>query len=656
MGDQNSPKRRKFNNIKTFIGLLFLISFIILVVITQFINGKVQDASLTSAAKEEIESTADLSSQIIDEWVSKQKVIALSIMDTLEDAKDIDDNSMRKYLQKSLAENEDASVYYVVFGDSGKMVSTASSLTSNVSVLETDYWQKAIEAQSVVFTEPSVDEITNEVILDMACPVTINNRQAVFVAELDAQKFNELVQSIMTDEHIEAFLVNENSTIISHVNQSYIPGKDGNKNLNDVSNINIDAEDVELITDFDGYSKYVAVAKIESVNWTICVLHGKQAIVDEINDYVSKDVFAAIIILLIIIPVTYIIVGKKLAIISKLESDIDQITKGDLSISISETKRSDDVGGLQNSIAHLVGMLIGMIKDISHALGEISNGNLGVEDIEDYPGEFEQLSEAVNSIKNTLSSIMLNVSETANSVGIGSSELSDATASLAQGTTEQASSVQNIVNEINDVTEEIKKNSKNCNLIHEKLNNFDILINESNTNMQELTDNVNRIEKMSQDIQNVVDSIDSIAFQTNILALNASVEAARAGEHGKGFAVVAEEVGNLAGKSAEESHKTDELISECIKMISEAKGHTDVTMDSFKTIVNDAEEITRAFNEIVESLNIQSQDAENIRHEVLSVSDVIQTTTATTEETAAATETLSTQADGLNDLIRKFRF
>ena len=103
-----------------------------------------------------------------------------------------------------------------------------------------------------------------------------------------------------------------------------------------------------------------------------------------------------------------------------------------------------------------------MIKDISHALGEISNGNLGVEDIEDYPGEFEQLSEAVNSIKNTLSSIMLNVSETANSVGIGSSELSDATASLAQGTTEQASSVQNIVNEINDVTEEIKKNSKNC--------------------------------------------------------------------------------------------------------------------------------------------------------------------------------------------------
>ena len=165
-------------------------------------------------------------------------------MDTLEDAKDIDDNSMRKYLQKSLAENEDASVYYVVFGDSGKMVSTASSLTSNVSVLETDYWQKAIEAQSVVFTEPSVDEITNEVILDMACPVTINNRQAVFVAELDAQKFNELVQSIMTDEHIEAFLVNENSTIISHVNQSYIPGKDGNKNLKDDSNINIDGEDV----------------------------------------------------------------------------------------------------------------------------------------------------------------------------------------------------------------------------------------------------------------------------------------------------------------------------------------------------------------------------------------------------------------------------
>ena len=162
-------------------------------------------------------------------------------------------------------------------------------------------------------------------------------------------------------------------------------------------------------------------------------------------------------------------------------------------------------------------------------------------------------------------------------------------------------------------------------------------------------------EECYVDIQKIVGTIDSIASQTKILSLNASVEAARAGERGRGFAVVAEEVRNLAVKCGEASNKTSDLVNDCVKSIVNAKECADATFESLSGIVNDSSEISVAFQNIASDTLEQAHKSKRIQDEVDNISEVVQTNSATSEETAASTALLSEQAKSLKELIRKFK-
>ena len=166
---------------------------------------------------------------------------------------------------------------------------------------------------------------------------------------------------------------------------------------------------------------------------------------------------------------------------------------------------------------------------------------------------------------------------------------------------------------------------------------------------------VSQVENMSSDIQNIIGTIESIAFQINILALNASVEAARVGERGRGFAVVAGEVGNLAAKTTESSKQTAELITDCLNKIKSAMTCADSTSKCLKDIVENSEQISKAFNSISADTKEQADKSSRIKLEISNISDVVQTNSATAEETAAATQELSEQAKNLSKLISRFR-
>ena len=208
---------------------------------------------------------------------------------------------------------------------------------------------------------------------------------------------------------------------------------------------------------------------------------------------------------------------------------------------------------------------------------------------------------------------------------------------------------------MDEVVERISSSSENGAVVNKKLRELDDEIKQSNTQMSELLSVVHQIEEMSEDIKKIVGTIDSIAFQTNILALNASVEAARAGDNGKGFAVVAEEVGTLAAKCGESSKKTAELIEKTIVAISNAKEYADSTFESINEIVANSAEISQAFNQIAEVNILQVQKANEIRVEIGNISEVVQSNTATAEQTAASTEVLSNQALMLERSVSKFR-
>ncbi|MEG1292422.1 MAG: methyl-accepting chemotaxis protein, partial [Lachnospiraceae bacterium] len=240
-------------------------------------------------------------------------------------------------------------------------------------------------------------------------------------------------------------------------------------------------------------------------------------------------------------------------------------------------------------------------------------------------------------------------------VNVGSEQVAGASQALAQGSTEQASAIEEVTASINEIAEKTRRNA-------EQANDTNVLVKEikneaasGDSQMKEMIHAMLEINDSSENISKIIKVIDDIAFQTNILALNAAVEAARAGVHGKGFAVVAEEVRNLAGKSASAASETAEMIEDSIKKVAHGSKLAQDTAAALSEIVNSIEKIVELVDNIAISSVDQSTAVTQIDQAISQVSHVVQTNSATSEECAAASEELSNQAAILRNLVGHYK-
>lgn len=334
--------------------------------------------------------------------------------------------------------------------------------------------------------------------------------------------------------------------------------------------------------------------------------------------------------------------------IQSMVNAADRLAQGDVTVEL-KVDSQDEIGTLAQSFIKM----IDNIKSQAHVAERIASGDLTVQ--VEVKSDKDLLGQKLSELVEKNNDILGNIAMASDQVATGSKQMSDSSVALSQGATEQASSVEQLTASIEEIADQTRKNAENANEANRLADVAKEKAAEGNGQMKALLDAMTRITHSSESISKIIKVIDEIAFQTNILSLNAAVEAARAGQHGKGFAVVAEEVRNLAARSAKAAKETTELIEDSIKNVQQGSGLAEITAGALDAIVDNVSAVATLVYDISRASSEQALGINQINSGIAQVSQVVQTNSATAEESAAASEELSSQAELLKASVSQYR-
>lgn len=338
----------------------------------------------------------------------------------------------------------------------------------------------------------------------------------------------------------------------------------------------------------------------------------------------------------------------------EIEDVAKELTEGNLHSTL-DYHSEDEVGRLAHSMRKSIRILASYVEDIDRAMKQFSEGIFDVQPQVEWKGDFIGILNSFMSFEKSMSETIKGIQHVSDEVLSGAEQVASSSSDLADGATNQAAVVEELTATVASVSEQVAKNSQSAKEISGRVEQLGNSIFQSNGKMREMVDSMNEISVASKEIDKIIATINEIASQTNLLALNASIEAARAGEAGKGFAVVANQVNVLADQSAQAAKESSLLIETSVKAVEKGMVIAGQTAAQLDEVAKTSGTITEEVSNIADTLETQTTEIYQINEGIEQINDVVQTNSATSEECAAASQEMSSEADNLRELIQKFQ-
>lgn len=558
--------------------------------------------------------------------------------------------------------------YYMRFG--GMADAGGFDSFHNADISGEAFFQAALEGKSYMSTPYSEG---NDMYLVVSAPVISNGTvQGVVYFQCDTNLLQSIITEIQIGEEGDAYILDKEGTTIAAVETEEVQSQE---NLISEMADNPDDEYIQklgsiekkMIAGESGIGRYTYPAEDNAAyiqgyapipgtdGWSVAVTLSEDEFLH--YAYVGNNVQLLICALLciIVIVISAFVCRSITTPIVSCAKRLHALSEGDLKSPVPEARGKDETRILSDSTAHLVESFRVMMNEIGSILNSIADGNLTAESVkEHYPGDFKALQASLATITDKLNQTMSGIAQATSRVSEGSAEVASSGMALSQGSIQQASAVVELSSTLSDMDEDAKKTALLSEKTKTTVNNAGAQLQESRQHINELNEAMELITSTSGEIKKIIDTIDDIAAQTNILALNASVEAARAGEAGKGFAIVANEVRELAHKSDEAAKATMNLIQRSISAVSSGSEAVKEVTVSVTAVATLAGQVTEQMDRMAEAVERQTTSINQVNLAVSQISEVVQSNSAAAEESASTSEELSNQAAVLNQLVEGF--
>ncbi len=543
-----------------------------------------------------------------------------------------------------------------------------SGILYDVSVGDREYFRKAVQGITNV-SDVLVHKVTGKINIIVAAPLWEYGRAqgkviGVVYFAADVKVLTDTIKDIKIGENGGAYMLDQQGTVIAYnIDYTSVTNKENtiadakqDKSLQALAKL--EEEMIQQKTGFGDFTynkekQMIAYTPVGLNNWSIAVEISEQEFMGGVSLALLSMIGLTVLGVLIVGLIMYQVASKISKPIVAIEQAAKKMQDGLLDVSIDHAGK-DEVGALAVSFSQTAAMLRGYIQEIERVLHEFSQGVFNGDKMMEMKGEFKEIQVAVEKIRTSLSHTLAELDDASEQVANGSAQVASGAQLLSQGATEQASTLEELAAKVTEITETGQNTAVNIDNASQKINAVSYTIEDSHSRMQEMMRAMQDIKSTSNEISKIIKTIEDIAFQTNILALNAAVEAARAGASGKGFAVVADEVRRLANMSAQAANTSTELIEASIKAVEEGSKISRATAEKMKEVVQGAEEISLIVTDIAYSTMMESMALQEVNQGFEQISNIVQTTSATAEQSAATSEELSSQAQLLKTLVGLF--